>query len=402
MTRRVLWCIAGLLILAAPASGEDIHRRKQEVDQRLSSLNSKLAYAKSREAVLTQEITIVDGKIAGLEDDVRRAQAQLNTLEVQLAASQRRLDRVDALVKLQTNRLVQLRRDYGVALQRVQRRLIAAYEAPAVNTFAVVLAAKSMSGMLNDVEYFAQIGRQDKRISVALYDARNAMFVARQRTRTLQAEIAAETEAIRVRTDQQHAVTAELISSQQQLATARTSKRDTLSSIRVDEREFVAEARSLQAESAALAARIQAAQRAAAPTPGSTGSGRPSASGFIWPVNGPITSPFGSRCLGNGDCSSHPGLDIGVPAGTPIHAAASGTVIFTGWLGGYGNLTIIDHGRGLATAYGHQSSIAVGVGASVTQGQVIGYVGCTGYCFGAHLHFEVRVNGSVVDPLAYL
>ena len=85
MTRRVLLCIAGLLILAAPASGEDIHRRKQEVDQRLSSLNSKLAYAKSREAVLTQEITIVDGKIAGLEDDVRRARAQLDSLEVQLA-----------------------------------------------------------------------------------------------------------------------------------------------------------------------------------------------------------------------------------------------------------------------------------------------------------------------------
>ena len=102
MTRRVLLCIAGLLILAAPASGEDIHRRKQEVDQRLSSLHSRLAYAKSREAVLTQEITIVDGKIDALEDDVRRAQAQLNTLEVQLAASQRRLDRVTELVKLQT------------------------------------------------------------------------------------------------------------------------------------------------------------------------------------------------------------------------------------------------------------------------------------------------------------
>jgi murein DD-endopeptidase MepM/ murein hydrolase activator NlpD len=402
MTRRVLLCVAGLLILAAPASGEDIHRRKQEVDQRLSSLHAKLAYAKSREAVLTQEITIVDAKVDALEDDVRRAQARLDELEVQLAASQRRLDRVNELVKLQTDRLVQLRRDYGIALQRVQRRLIVAYESPAVNAFAVVLAATSMSGMLDDVEYFAQIGRQDKRISLALYEAKNAMFAARQRTRSLQAEIAAETEAIRVRTDQQHAVTAELISSQQQLATARSTKRDTLSSIRVDEREFVAEAKSLQAESAELAAKIQAAQRTAAPVSGSSGSGRPSASGFIWPVNGPITSPFGSRCLGNGDCSSHPGLDIGVPAGTPIHAAASGTVIFTGWIGGYGNLTIVDHGRGLATAYGHQSSIAVGAGAFVSQGQVIGYVGCTGYCFGAHLHFEVRVNGSVVDPLGYL
>ncbi len=402
MTRRMLLCIAGLLIFAAPASGEDIHRRKQEVDQRLSSLHSKLAYAKSREAVLTQEITIVDGKIDALEDDVRRAQAQLNTLEIQLAASQRRLDRVTELVKEQTSRLVQLRRDYGDALQRVQRRLIDAYETPAVNAFDVVFAAGSMSAMLNDVEYFAQIGRQDKSISLALFDARNAMFAARQRTRKLQAEIAAETEAIRVRTDQQHAVAAELISSQQQLATARSSKRATLSSIKVDESEFVAEAKSLQAESATLTAEIQAAQSAAAPVAGSSGNGQPSASGFIWPVNGPITSTFGSRCLGNGDCSSHPGLDIGVPAGTPIHAAASGTVIFTGWMGGYGNLTIVDHGRGVATGYGHQSSIAVGAGAFVSQGQVIGYVGCTGYCFGAHLHFEVRINGSPVDPLGYL
>jgi murein DD-endopeptidase MepM/ murein hydrolase activator NlpD len=119
-------------------------------------------------------------------------------------------------------------------------------------------------------------------------------------------------------------------------------------------------------------------------------------------VNGPITSPFGPRCLGNGDCSSHPGIDIGAPAGTGIKAAAAGTVIYAGWLGGYGNLTVIEHGNGLATAYGHQSSIAVGVGAAVAQGQIIGYVGCTGYCFGAHLHFEVRVNGQPVNPLDYL
>jgi septal ring factor EnvC (AmiA/AmiB activator) len=411
MARRLLLCLAGLLILAAPAAGEDIHRRKHEVDQRISSLHSQIEHARSREAVLTNEISIVNGKINALEDDVDRAQARLKALEMQLAASQRRLDRVTALVKLQTRRLVQLRRDYGEALERLQRRLIDAYETPDVSAVDVVLAATSMSSMLNDIEYFAQIGRQDKRISDALFEARNAMFAARQRTRRLQAEIAAETRAIQERTDEQRAVTAQLISSQQQLATARATKRDTLSTIRVDEREFVAEAKSLQAESAALAATIQAAQRAAAAraaspasgsSAGSTGDAEPSASGFIWPVNGPITSSFGSRCLGNGDCSSHPGIDIGVPAGTPIQASAGGTVIFTGWMGGYGNLTIIDHGRGLATAYGHQLSIAVGNGAIVSQGQVIGYVGCTGYCFGAHLHFEVRVNGIPVDPLGYL
>jgi murein DD-endopeptidase MepM/ murein hydrolase activator NlpD len=98
----------------------------------------------------------------------------------------------------------------------------------------------------------------------------------------------------------------------------------------------------------------------------------------------------------------HEGIDIGVPYGTPIHAAAAGTVIYAGWMSGYGNLTVIDHGHGLATAYGHQSSLAAPNGQTVSQGQVIGYVGCTGHCFGPHLHFEVRVNGQPVDPLGYL
>jgi murein DD-endopeptidase MepM/ murein hydrolase activator NlpD len=77
-------------------------------------------------------------------------------------------------------------------------------------------------------------------------------------------------------------------------------------------------------------------------------------------------------------------------------------VIYAGWMDGYGNLTVIDHGHELATAYGHQSSIAVALGATVSQGEVIGNVGCTGYCFGPHVHFEVRVNGEPVDPLGYL
>jgi murein DD-endopeptidase MepM/ murein hydrolase activator NlpD len=98
----------------------------------------------------------------------------------------------------------------------------------------------------------------------------------------------------------------------------------------------------------------------------------------------------------------HEGIDIAVPYGTPIHAAASGRVVYSGWMSGYGNLVAIDHGRGLSTAYAHQSSIAASVGQTVSQGQVIGYVGCTGHCFGPHLHFEVRVNGTPVDPLGYL
>src|SRR6185436_17696139 len=134
-----------------------------------------------------------------------------------------------------------------------------------------------------------------------------------------------------------------------------------------------------------------------APTSGGSGGGSPSAAGFIWPVNGTLTSGFGWRWG-----RMHEGIDIAAPTGTPISAAASGTVIYAGWMGGYGNLVVIDHGNGLATAYGHQSSIAVGSGTYVSQGQTIGYVGSTGHSTGPHVHFEVRVNGSPVDPLGYL
>jgi murein DD-endopeptidase MepM/ murein hydrolase activator NlpD len=196
-----------------------------------------------------------------------------------------------------------------------------------------------------------------------------------------------------VRTDQVRSVRDQLVSSQETLSDTRRQQRLSLSKLSQSEREEVGEAVALQAQSAELAARIRAAQShssgtAAAPTGNGT---------FIWPVSGPVTSPFGWRWG-----RMHEGIDIGVGSGTPIQAAGSGTVIYAGWMGGYGNLVIIDHGNGLATAYGHQSAIAVSNGQSVLQGETIGYVGCTGHCFGPHLHFEVRVNSSPVDPLGYL
>jgi murein DD-endopeptidase MepM/ murein hydrolase activator NlpD len=98
----------------------------------------------------------------------------------------------------------------------------------------------------------------------------------------------------------------------------------------------------------------------------------------------------------------HEGIDIAAVTGTPVVAAAAGTVIMSGWSGGYGNLVVIDHGNGIATAYAHNSSLAAGAGQQVAQGQLIAYVGNTGNSFGSHLHFEVRVNGAAVDPFGYL
>jgi peptidoglycan DL-endopeptidase CwlO len=122
-----------------------------------------------------------------------------------------------------------------------------------------------------------------------------------------------------------------------------------------------------------------------------------SSEGFIWPLNGGVTSPFGYRWG-----RLHAGIDINGYTGQPIAAAKSGVAVYVGsGMSGYGNVVILDHGGGLATLYAHMSSFGDTAGA-VEQGDIIGYVGCTGSCYGDHLHFEVHVNGSPVDPMGYL
>ena len=121
------------------------------------------------------------------------------------------------------------------------------------------------------------------------------------------------------------------------------------------------------------------------------------------PVAGYFSSPFGWRTDPiTGVQGFHPGQDIAAPWGTPIYAATSGEVSIAGWVSGYGNYTCINRDPSFATCYGHQSAIFVSVGQQVSQGQHIGNVGSTGYSTGPHLHFEVRINGQVVDPLPYL
>jgi murein DD-endopeptidase MepM/ murein hydrolase activator NlpD len=122
---------------------------------------------------------------------------------------------------------------------------------------------------------------------------------------------------------------------------------------------------------------------------------------LVWPVTGPITSPFGWRILW-GQRNFHTGMDIGVGYGTPVGAAAPGKVVLAGWDGGYGRCVLIDHGDGLATRYAHLSRIDVGLGEQVSRGAVVGNVGESGNADGPHLHFEVIINGNVQNPLLYL
>ncbi len=387
-----LAAIGGLLV-AAPASG-DVYGRKHSVDARISALHARAAAAQQRAEQLVADIDSVNSRIHSLEARVGDVNTRLAALETDLALHRSRLDGLTELFRVQTRRYTFLRRQYLLAVARMNARIVALYEQGDASSLDVVLEAQSLSDLIDRLEYARQLASADERIATSVGRARDAARDARAKTRKLRAVVAAETRAVQARAEQVRAVRDELLANQRELVSARSTKGVSLANLKASERQEVAEAQSLERVSAALGAQIQAAQAASSYSPPSTA---PSASGFIWPVSGPVTSPFGMRWG-----RMHTGIDIGVPYGTPIHAAASGQVIYAGWMDGYGNLVFIDHGRGISTGYAHQSSIAVSNGQSVTQGQVIGYVGCTGHCFGPHLHFEVRVNGAPVDPLGYL
>jgi murein DD-endopeptidase MepM/ murein hydrolase activator NlpD len=390
--RRLLVIAAVVLfaVVAARASGDD-YSRKHAIDARLQTVQAKLAWAEHRKKELSAQLDSVDARLRALSDRVGDVSARLVTIEHDLALHQEKLDKLTELYKVETARFLSLKRQYGITVARLDQRLVELYEGGNANTLEVLLSSRSFSDLISSSEYVDTVGVQDARIAGQILPARKEARAQRLRTQRFRAEVAAETRTIRVRTEQVRSVERTLFLQRHQLAAARGSRRESLIQVNESKREFVHEAAGLSAASAALAARIQSSSGY------SPRDSTPSAAGLIWPVNGPVTSPFGMRWG-----RMHTGIDIGVPYGMPIHAAASGRVVYAGWTDGYGNLVAIDHGRGLSTAYAHQSQIGVSLGQMISQGQVIGYVGCTGHCFGPHLHFEVRIDGAPVDPMGYL
>jgi murein DD-endopeptidase MepM/ murein hydrolase activator NlpD len=388
---RILVLLAVVLALAANAGG-DVGQRKAAVDAKIARLQAHIAAMRAHEAALSAQVGSVTTQIRSLERRVGDVSRNLSVLEQDLALRQRRLDKLNELYTFQTLRYQALRQEYRAALQRLDIRLVEIYKQNEPTAADIVLNARSIDDMLNQLSYFNAIAASDKRIAEEVRLAREQVRAQRQHTIRVRAHVAGEMRAVVVRERQFVIARDELLASQHKLGTARLRKLHALQATRESEQAFVSEVDALNRVSAQLGAKIQAAQ---------AGSGayvsHASSSGLIWPVNGPITSPFGMRWG-----RMHEGIDIGVPYGTPIHAAAAGRIIYCGWESGYGNLTVIDHGNGLATAYGHQSAIEVHCGQDVAQGQVIGLVGATGDATGPHLHFEVRVNGTPVDPLGYL
>jgi murein DD-endopeptidase MepM/ murein hydrolase activator NlpD len=399
VVRRLLLCLGLALLAATPAGADDIVGQKHSVDARMAALSSKVAATRRRELALRSQIASASTRIRLLERQVGDVSRRLAPLEEELRLRGLKLERLNDLVDVQTQRLGFLREQHAVALARLNMRIVAIYESDEPDTLSVLLSAHSFSDVLDAFDYIRRIADEDRRIADAVGSAKHRVEVARSRTRILRARVRREAQMISVRVAQERELRAELLASHGRLTGARAQTRQSLASLGALDRREASEMDALQVESARLETEIQAAQQppptaAGSPTPVGTA---PSAAGLIWPVVGPVTSPFGMRWG-----RLHTGIDIGVAEGTPIHAAAAGRVIIAGWVTGYGELVFIDHGGGLSTGYAHQSQLAVSVGESVGQGQVIGYVGCTGHCYGPHLHFEVRVNGVPVDPLGYL
>jgi murein DD-endopeptidase MepM/ murein hydrolase activator NlpD len=381
MACRLAVVLVAVLVFAAPAAGDN--RGK------IGDLQARIAAAQAKEARLSAQISSVTSEIRQLEGRVGDVSQKLSILERDLELHQRRLDRLNELFAFETERLNFLREQYAGVVRQLNLRMIDIYETQDPTLVEVILESDSFQDALDRMHYLEAIAQQDKRIAAAVGKARDQVHVARERTKTVRARVHAETRVVAVRTQQQRDVKSQLLASERGLSKTRRAKRTQLADTRETKAVLIAEANALAAEDAGIRGQLAAAQGATDTVP--------SAQGLIWPVNGPVTSPFGYRWG-----RLHAGIDIGVPYGTAIHAAASGTVVLAGWTGGYGNYTCLDHGGGLATCYAHQSSYAVSSGVQVSQGQVIGYVGNTGHSFGAHLHFEVRINGNPVDPLGYL
>jgi septal ring factor EnvC (AmiA/AmiB activator) len=405
-SRSVALALAGALILLAAltvASGapaqslQEIQQKLNDSRSQLDSKQSQLQHAKDREGVLSTTIQKYGDQLDQLRNQVASLRNQISIVQTQL-------NKKEAELKQAKARLAELRAKLKRSLRILRGRLVQIYESNTPDAMTVILNSHGLRDMLTRYDYLQRIQSQDTSIAVRVKDLRNQEKQTVDRVRAARNAIADK----KAQLEQSQAA---LEAKQSDLAAAQEKDQQILGQVQATQDDLEGDISSISDQ---IASQLQAQQQAeaaqaaaqASSTTGTTGTTAPtgpvqgeSSSGMIWPVNGPVTSPF---CEQRAWESCHPGIDIGVPTGTPIHAAAAGTVAIAGPESGYGNYTCIDHGGGLSTCYGHQESISVSVGQHVSQGQVIGISDCTGLCFGPHLHFEVRVNGQVVDPMGYL
>jgi len=368
----------------------------KDLESQLNAKEAKLSKVRQRKGVLTTTISRYKAKIERLTDEVAGLRAREAEVEVRLNAKQAELDRAVAELKVARKHLAVVRGRLERALVALRQRLVTIYETGTPDILNVLLESGGYDELVNRTEYLNRIHGLDEAVVSRVRDLRNQVRRTVTRLRSAKDRIEAARDAIAAEEQALASARSAVQQRQTTLVEARRGREAALERITETEQDLDGDVASIQAELAATLAGTGSAPLPAGPIRGGNGSG------LIWPVDGPVVSGFGSRFGGS---EFHEGIDIAVPSGTPIRAAADGTVIFTepeSASGGYGNFTCIDHGGGLSTCYAHQESFAVSAGQQVSQGEIIGYSDCTGHCFGPHVHFEVRIDGAPTDPMGYL
>lgn len=391
--------MASFLAFSILLGGQAIHMPAyaDDLDDQVQDLQGQIDSSRLEQENWQQVIEDVSAKLKQIQADLDAANARLQSIQTKQAE-------INAQIAQTQNEIVKMEAYLKTRQDVLNRRVRAIYMHGQLNYLEVILGANSFSDFANRVELLKRVIRSDYNLILEIQKQKAAIEAKKAQLeedkRQLDA-LAAEAEKTRQEIAKKKA-------EQQKVLDAAKSNKAAAAQMEQDLNAQLASVRNLiqQRLAAAEAARQAAQQQAASDDEGGGGSDDNYVQGtgaMGWPCSGPITSPFGYRTHPIfGTTIFHAGIDIGVDYGTPIHAADSGVVVYSGWISGYGNAVIIDHGGGISTLYGHNQSLAVSEGQSVSKGSVIAYAGSTGNSTGPHCHFEVDVNGSPVNPMGYL
>ncbi|MBP1765320.1 MAG: envC 1 [Firmicutes bacterium] len=379
MIRKLRYGIATLLVgvflfsMIAPVLADEIEQRQQELGQ----IQEQMEAQQHRTNAAQRKVASISEQLRAIEADLAAAQKEYKSIEAKRKYTEQQIE-------TNTEILEKTERDLAARNRILSKRMRDIYENGQVNYLDVLLGANDFTDFATRMEILKRVLNQDATLIAK---------VAAERQLVLEKRAALERDKAAL-IDLQKAAEAT-----RQLAEKRRQERKAVLESAVYERDMAEQAYQELAEmSRQIEQMIRNIQSGRSGNAGSVGSGR-----MIWPLSGPITSPYGWRTHPIfGTARYHSGLDIGADYGDPILAADGGVVIYADWMGGYGNAVIIDHGRGISTLYGHNSELLVSEGQRVGKGQVIARAGSTGYSTGPHCHFEVRVNGSPTNPMDYL
>lgn len=341
-------------------------------------LHDRLDAARADIARIQAEADSVEEQIASIDD---QAAAVAEALE----ASRELAARTQARIGILERDIARKEHSYRRAQQRVEDVAVSLYRSGPTAELGMLLSADSIDELSSLMEYSSAAAQDRIQIMV--------------KTRRLEVELDADRADLEYTLAQALEAKEEQERQAQHLKELRQAQTAKLADLRDEIESSREEAAAIKARSEEIAQQLAA--NAPASTPRASVSVAPPASvgvsGFAWPINGAITSSFGPRWGG-----THSGIDIDCVTGDAIRASKSGSVVSATYDGGYGYHVVIDHGDGFASLYAHNSTLSVGSGQSVSQGEVIATCGSTGQSTGDHLHFEIRVSGAPQDPLAYL